>query len=144
MRSTKSHRSIKWLPCKPLTDTPYSCRCYITSQANFCLLEGLPEGRCGSRGRPAVCFFRDPFPIILPTLHYSLSALESTLKAHLGAGTTGAFSGKGQTLGGSSTPQRDIATSASTAAAGLTNLDPQVKLFMGLIGAYLLFWYLTS
>jgi thioredoxin len=74
-----------------------------------------------------------------------LRALESTLKAHIGtgAGATGAFSGKGQTLGGSK-PQGDLATSASTAAAGITNLDPQVKLFIGLIGAYLLLWYFSS
>ncbi|KAF8585139.1 thioredoxin-domain-containing protein [Ramaria rubella] len=75
-------------------------------------------------------------------------ALESTLKAHAASGTTssttGAFSGKGQTLGGSSTSQADMATSAATAAAGLTNLDPQVKLFLGLIAAYLVLWYFSS
>ncbi|KAF8514741.1 thioredoxin-domain-containing protein [Gautieria morchelliformis] len=71
-------------------------------------------------------------------------ALESTLKAHSSAGATGAFSGKGQTLGSSSAPQADMATAASTAASGLINLDPQVKLFLGLIGAYLLLWYFST
>ena len=72
----------------------------------------------------------------------SLRALESTLKTHsTGGGGTGAFSGKGQTLGGSSAPQANPAT---TVATGLTNLDPQVKVFLGLIGAYLILWYFSS
>lgn len=76
-------------------------------------------------------------------LKRSQRALESTLKAHIGPRAAESFSGKGQTLGGSK-PQENLATSASTAAAGITNLDPQVKLFMGLIGAYLLLWYFSS
>ena len=73
-------------------------------------------------------------------------ALEATLKVHSGeAAATGAFSGKGHTLGGSSsTTQDNVAASASVAATGLINLDPQVKVFIGLIGAYLVLWYLSS
>ena len=78
--------------------------------------------------------------VLMPKHLFIFRALESTLKAHCAAGATGAFSGKGQTLGGTSTPR----AASSTVATGLTNLDPQVKLLLGLIGAYLILWYFSS
>lgn len=37
----------------------------------------------------------------------------------------------------------DIRNTVDQAAAKVTNLDPQVKILLGLAGAYLLFWYLS-
>ncbi|KAF8527550.1 thioredoxin-domain-containing protein [Hysterangium stoloniferum] len=71
-------------------------------------------------------------------------ALESTIKTHAGSGpaSTGAFTGKGQTLSGSSS--KSNVTSTPGPVSGLTNLDPQVKIFLGLIGVYLVLWYFNS
>ncbi|EPQ60354.1 thioredoxin-domain-containing protein [Gloeophyllum trabeum ATCC 11539] len=65
--------------------------------------------------------------------------LESAVRRHASSsGSASAFSGKGQTLGGS-TPKPDV----GDAIAGVKNLDPQVKVLLALLGAYLLFWYLS-
>ncbi|TFK56719.1 thioredoxin-domain-containing protein [Heliocybe sulcata] len=68
------------------------------------------------------------------------AGLERKVRQHAsgGSSSTGAFSGKGQTLSGSS-PKPDI----KDAIPAVQNLDPQVKLFLALLGAYLLFWYLS-
>ena len=69
------------------------------------------------------------------------SALEITLKKYATGSTGGAaFSGKGQTLGG--TPS---GTSPSTNAGSesILNLSPQAKVFLGLIGVYAVIWYFS-
>ncbi|KIJ53467.1 hypothetical protein M422DRAFT_25346 [Sphaerobolus stellatus SS14] len=68
--------------------------------------------------------------------------LENTLKTHAGSGGAGtaAFAGKGHTLNGS-TPQE---SSGPSLPAVVTNLDPQVKVLLGLVGAYLVLWYFSS
>jgi len=69
------------------------------------------------------------------------AALENTLKAHSSGTTSAAFSGKGQSLGGSSTQPP---TSRNDDSEGsLVNFDPQVKKLLYFLGAYLLFWYLS-
>ncbi|EJD54424.1 thioredoxin-domain-containing protein [Auricularia subglabra TFB-10046 SS5] len=70
--------------------------------------------------------------------------IENALKKHSGgasASSAGAFGGKGQTLGGSaaSTP---AAVRAADAAGGIVNLDPQVKILLGLLGAYLVLYFM--
>ncbi|KAJ7361597.1 thioredoxin-domain-containing protein [Mycena albidolilacea] len=74
--------------------------------------------------------------------------LESTVRRHAsGSASTSAFSGKGQTLAGASGPvdlSRQASAKFDKAASQLTNLDPQVQVLFGLIGAYIMFWYLTS
>jgi len=55
-----------------------------------------------------------------------------------------AFSGKGRTLSGDPTPARDASDGVDRARAGISNLDPQLRVFLGLIGAYFVFWYLSS
>ncbi|KZT62661.1 thioredoxin-domain-containing protein [Calocera cornea HHB12733] len=73
--------------------------------------------------------------------------IESALKTHSTPSTSAAFTGKGQTLGGA-----DPAPSPAVAApsggpdvlAWFNNLDPQARLFGGLILAYLVFWYFFS
>jgi len=78
----------------------------------------------------------------------SSSGLENTLREYAGSPTPGAsggtpaFSGKGHTLGESSSSN---STGPSLPAiTGLTNVDPQVKLLLGFVGAYLVLWYLSS
>lgn len=70
------------------------------------------------------------------------SGLENALAKYAGSGSSfsGNFSGKGQTLGGTggSTP---IGTRAQDAAAGIFNLDPQVRLLLGLVGGYIALYY---
>jgi thioredoxin 1 len=71
----------------------------------------------------------------------SNSALENALKKHSSGTTSAAFSGKGQSLGGSSAappPSRNDGLEAP-----LVNIDPQVKKLLYFFGAYLLFWYLS-
>jgi len=68
--------------------------------------------------------------------------LENAIKKHAGsAGSAGAaFTGKGQTLSGSA-PTNNTAANIGAGIGGITNIDPQVKLFLGLIGVYLVLWY---
>ncbi|KAI5121327.1 hypothetical protein M0805_003794 [Coniferiporia weirii] len=67
------------------------------------------------------------------------AALKAAVERHSSgsSGGTAAFAGKGQTLGGSSAPGQEIGV------GGIVNLTPQVKVLLGLVGAYLLLWYLS-
>lgn len=67
------------------------------------------------------------------------SGLEDALKRH-SAGSSGAFSGKGQTLGGSSTSN---SSNSLANDAGVVNLTPQAKVLIGLVGLYVLLWYFS-
>lgn len=74
-----------------------------------------------------------------------LRALADAVRRHSASSSSSAFSGKGQTLGGQPAPadlSQDVKDSVNKATAKVTNLDPQVKILLGLIGAYLVFWYL--
>ncbi|KAJ4485795.1 thioredoxin-domain-containing protein [Lentinula aciculospora] len=65
------------------------------------------------------------------------SGLEAAIRKHSsGAAGTGTFSGKGQTLGSGG----DVAEPSSSFFA---NIDPQVRVLLYLLGAYILFWYLS-
>ncbi|EGN93110.1 hypothetical protein SERLA73DRAFT_189950 [Serpula lacrymans var. lacrymans S7.3] len=72
------------------------------------------------------------------------SGLEDALKRHSsGASTGAAFTGKGQTLGSSSSSSspsaypNDITSSAYSA---WSDLDPKIKILLGLVAAYIFFW----
>ncbi|KAN0124866.1 thioredoxin domain containing protein [Russula decolorans] len=67
------------------------------------------------------------------------AALENAVRRHSSESTSAAFSGRGQSLGGSyaGPPPRNDGLGAP-----LANLDPQVKKLLIFFGAYLLFWYL--
>ncbi|KAJ8473073.1 hypothetical protein ONZ45_g16432 [Pleurotus djamor] len=73
------------------------------------------------------------------------AALEATVKKHASSASS-AFSGRGQTLGGGPAPldlkasARSVTDSATSTVAGL---NTQTKVFLGLFGAYLFFWYLS-
>jgi len=76
------------------------------------------------------------------------SLLQSTVKEHAGSPSTAAFSGKGHTLGSSSTPASSSPENLNIAgskglAESWSNLDGNVKVFVGLLGAYILFWWLS-
>jgi thioredoxin 1 len=79
------------------------------------------------------------------------SLLESTVKEHAGpstGGTTGAFSGKGHTLGSSSSTSPGASGSqphqgTKTLTQHWSGLDGNVKIFIGLLGAYVIFWWLS-
>ncbi|KAG6841769.1 hypothetical protein C0991_007098 [Blastosporella zonata] len=72
------------------------------------------------------------------------AGLEDALRRHSGPSSSATFSGKGQTLGGGPAPidKADVQNTLNQATGTLSNLDPQVKVLLGLVGAYLLFWYL--
>ncbi|KAJ6621226.1 hypothetical protein B0H10DRAFT_2019305 [Mycena sp. CBHHK59/15] len=75
------------------------------------------------------------------------AGIESALRRHSGrSGSSSAFSGKGHTLGGAPAPV-DITAEAkytlNKAASRVTNLDSQFRVLLGLIGAYIMFWYLS-
>ncbi|KAH9081744.1 thioredoxin-domain-containing protein [Lactarius deliciosus] len=69
------------------------------------------------------------------------AALENALRKHSSESTPAAFSGRGQSLGGSSTQPQTSRDGDSEAS--LINLDPQVKKLLYFVGAYILFWYLS-
>ncbi|KAG7099642.1 hypothetical protein E1B28_001468 [Marasmius oreades] len=76
------------------------------------------------------------------------TALEDALRRHSSgsSGSTTAFSGRGQTLGGGPAPP-DVAGEVQAGVNGLlgtfNNLSPQQKVLIYLLGGYLLFWYLS-
>jgi thioredoxin 1 len=74
-----------------------------------------------------------------------LSALEDAVRRLSRATSSGVFSGKGQTLGGKQAPidNMDVKGVVNQASSKVTDLSPQVKIFLGLAGAYVLFWYLS-
>lgn len=81
---------------------------------------------------------RVPHSIAFNLPNYTInSALRSKVRLHA---TGGAFSGKGQTLGSSDTPS---VTTGNT-GGGFFNIDPQMQLFLGLVGGYLALTYFFS
>ncbi len=72
------------------------------------------------------------------------SALENAVRRHStgsSGSSSGAFSGKGQTLGGGPAKSSYKDIYGGPQAPGL---DRQAKVFLALIAAYLFFWYLSS
>jgi len=74
----------------------------------------------------------------------SKSGLESTLQKHAVISNSTAFSGKGNTLGGSPAAPDIVGEGEQTLNkifGAFTHLDPQLRVLLGLIGLYLVFWY---
>ncbi|KZT08535.1 thioredoxin-domain-containing protein [Laetiporus sulphureus 93-53] len=69
------------------------------------------------------------------------AGLEQALRRHSSGSSAGAFSGKGQTLGGSS--PTESSTDDFGIAAAFDRLDPQLKVLLFLLAGYLLFWYFS-
>jgi thioredoxin 1 len=71
------------------------------------------------------------------------SGLESAVQKHAASSSTStAFSGKGNTLGSPAAPDvvGDGKQTLQKVFAWFTQLDPQLRVLLGLIGLYLLFW----
>ncbi|KAJ7597475.1 thioredoxin-like protein [Mycena floridula] len=71
---------------------------------------------------------------------------DSVRKYSTDSGTNGtsAFSGKGHTLGGAAVPvnpKREIKDAANSISAKVVNIDPQLKVLIGLVCAYVLLVY---
>ena len=119
-----------------------------TREADIYLPQGQHEGRSSTWRKSKVKTPRIVIPFFILTasfliILYCHSGIEHALEKH-SSGSTGAFSGQGQTLGGSSsssstTPNKDGPFPDNL----LTNLDPQVKVVLALLGAYVLCWYLS-
>ena len=75
---------------------------------------------------------------ILTLLSSKLSAAVEKLTSG-SSGSTGSFTGKGQSLGGGPAP----ATVPGADTPGVINLSPQAKVFLSLVGVYLLLWYFS-
>ncbi|KAJ7293717.1 thioredoxin-domain-containing protein [Mycena rebaudengoi] len=75
------------------------------------------------------------------------AGIESALRRHSdGPGTSSAFSGKGQTLGGAQAPinvTKEAKATVNQAAAKVANLDSQVKVLLGLLFGYIFFLYMS-
>ncbi|THV07499.1 thioredoxin-domain-containing protein [Dendrothele bispora CBS 962.96] len=81
------------------------------------------------------------------------AALSATVKKHAASSSSGsgAFTGKGHTLGGDSAPLRPQEV-AGDVRRGLGNatqsfeatFSPQTRVLLYLLGAYALFWYMSS
>ncbi|KAL4062978.1 thioredoxin-like protein [Scleroderma yunnanense] len=56
------------------------------------------------------------------------------------ATSSGTFPGAGNTLGGSSSSEPTPGDGANTAGGTWTNLDPQLKILLALVAAYVFFW----
>ncbi|GJE87699.1 thioredoxin family protein [Phanerochaete sordida] len=68
------------------------------------------------------------------------AGLQATVRRHAsGSSSTSAFSGKGQTLGGSPAPSAP----EMPGVGWFSKLDPQAKVLLGLLGAYFVFWMLS-
>jgi len=73
----------------------------------------------------------------------SKPGLESAVQKHAASSSTStAFSGKGNTLGSPAAPDvvGDGKQTLQKVFAWFTQLDPQLRVLLGLIGLYLLFW----
>ncbi|KAG5722297.1 Peptide-N(4)-(N-acetyl-beta-glucosaminyl)asparagine amidase [Termitomyces sp. T112] len=73
------------------------------------------------------------------------TALESALRRHSGPSSSGVFVGKGQTLGAgpASIDKTDISNTLNQATGAVSNLHPPLKILLGLVAVYFLFWSLS-
>jgi len=75
-------------------------------------------------------------------------SLESALRRHSsGSASTSAFSGTGQTLGGSKAPldiSREASATFNKATSKVAQLPEQLRVLLAFVGAYAVFWYLSK
>ena len=72
------------------------------------------------------------------------SELENTIKKHATTSSTAAFSGKGQTLGGDPAAPDvvgEVKGAFDSLSARFSELNPQAKVLLGLLGLYFVFWF---
>lgn len=86
----------------------------------------------------------DAFSLPLSQVPQFYSALENTIKKHATNSSTAAFSGKGQTLGGDPAAPDvvgEVKGTLDALSARFSELNPQAKVLLGLLGLYFVFWF---
>ena len=131
--------------CNAYTDGFHHLRCFW--QADIHIPQRWSEGWPSPRGGQNVSYLA---PLLsIPTTHQPLPSrgLTSTVAKHASSSSgSAAFTGKGHTLGSSSSPSSSTPPNTDTTKRGSSywsSLDPQTKIFAGLVGAYILFWWLS-
>ncbi|KAF6766685.1 thioredoxin-like protein [Ephemerocybe angulata] len=129
---SKQHKNVNFLKCDVDAAADVASQYRVSAMPTFVFLKGTTK----------VDQVRGADP----------NALEATVRKHASgssAASTSAFSGKGHTLGGGPAPsdltgdaKRAVDNAAAGASAALGGIDPQLKVFIGLIGLYALFYFL--
>ncbi|KAF8225134.1 thioredoxin-domain-containing protein [Tricholoma matsutake] len=122
---SKQYPNVNFLKCDVDVATDVASRYSISAMPTFIFLKGnekVDQVRGANR-----------------------TALQDAVRRHSATTSSGVFSGKGQTLGGKQAPidRVDVGNVVNQATSKVTDLSPQVKIFLGLAGAYVLFWYLS-
>ncbi|KAH9982793.1 thioredoxin-domain-containing protein [Lactifluus volemus] len=134
-------------PCHAIAPT-YEALSKQYTNVNFlkCDVDAAQDvaGRYSIRAMPTFVFLRGQTKVD-QVRGADKAALDNALRKHSSGSTPlatpAAFSGRGQSLGGSSASQP---AQDNGVEAPLINLDPQVKKLLYFFGAYLLFWYLSK
>jgi len=118
---SKQYQNVNFLKCDVDAAKDVASMYRVTAMPTFVLLKGSAEvGRIRGANK---------------------SELESAVRRYSSGASSGAFSGKGQTLGGASTSMPQFESPGIFAE--VSKLDPQVKVLLYLLAGYLLFWYLS-
>jgi len=130
-------------PCHAIAPT-YEALSKQYTNVNFlkCDVDAAQDvaGRYGIRAMPTFVFLKGQTKVD-QVRGADKGTLENAVRKHSSGSTSATFSGRGQSLGGSSTtlqPSRNDGPEVP-----LVNLDPQVKKLLYFLAAYLFFWYLS-
>ncbi|KAI9068685.1 thioredoxin-like protein [Trametes sanguinea] len=115
----KQYPSVNFLKCDVDQAKDVAARYRVTAMPTFVFLKGTSEvERIRGANKPA---------------------LEAAVRRHASGPSSGAFSGQGHTLGGGSSSG---GADGGGGVVAFQRLDPQVKVFLCLLGGYILFWWL--
>ncbi|CDO73080.1 hypothetical protein BN946_scf185007.g134 [Trametes cinnabarina] len=128
----KQYPNVNFLKCDVDQAKDVATKYRVTAMPTFVFLKGASEvERIRGANKPGTA--------VLISARAFFSALEAAVRRHASGPSSSAFSGKGQTLGG------DPSSSGSEGGGGVVafqRLDPQVKIFLYLLGGYIVFWWL--
>ncbi|KAL7285546.1 thioredoxin-like protein [Trametes coccinea BRFM310] len=115
----KQYPSVNFLKCDVDQAKDVAARYRVTAMPTFVFLKGTNEvERIRGANKPA---------------------LESAVRRHAAGPSSGAFSGQGHTLGGGPS---STGSEGGGGVVAFQRLDPQVKVFLCLLGGYILLWWL--
>ncbi|KAI0274972.1 thioredoxin-like protein [Gloeopeniophorella convolvens] len=121
---SRQHKNVNFLKCDVDAAQDVARRYGVSAMPTFIFLKGQSQvDQVKGANRPA---------------------LENAIRKYSSDTPSAAFSGKGQSLGISSSSASQPSRSFAGADGPLTNLDPQVKKLLFFAAAYLLFWYLSK